>query len=343
MAAVKTNHWKLGLFVVMGVFMTIAALFWIGASRLNRPEVARVTYFNESVQGLDIGAPVKFRGVTVGKVSDIGIAPDRRLVQVTSMVYMDVLEKLGLVAVGGEQEATVPIDMRVQLSSTGITGVKFLLVDFFPETQETPALSFSPPAGYMPSTSSTLKSVEDSLRTLADYLPGAMTQAEDLLTTFNRKLDELDVAGLSDQAGRFVAQLNEQMEHLDEANVMVEATGLMNDLRDAVALGRGLLERFHGDGDFLDRLLAGLEGLTGEAREAIVSADVPGTARSVREASGAYEALAGDVSVLTGDLHTMVRQLQETLVAVESLTSFLERQPGSILRGRSPDIPPTEQ
>ncbi|MCP3920582.1 MAG: MCE family protein [bacterium] len=343
MAADKTNHWKLGLFVVLGVLATIASLFWIAASRLNRPEEERVTYFNESVQGLEVGAPVKFRGVTVGKVSAIGIAPDRRLVQVTSKVYADVLEDLGLVAAGGELEATVPSDMRVQLSSTGITGVKFLLVDFFPRAADSPSLEFTPAAGFMPSTSSTLKSVEDSLRILAENLPAAMTQAEDLLATVNQRVKEFDVAAVSGQAERFLSRLNEQIDKLDEANVIVESSALMADLRRAAALGRELLERLRSDEDPIGRALAGIEGLTADARGAIADADVAGTARSVRDASASYGALAGNVGELTHDLQVTVRHLQETLDSIDSLAEFLERQPGSILRGRTPDIPPTEQ
>ncbi|MEP7125951.1 MAG: mammalian cell entry protein, partial [Byssovorax sp.] len=59
-----TNHWKLGLFVVVGVVLTLTTVAVLGARSL-RKEVSRyVSYFDESVQGLEVGSPIKFRGVT---------------------------------------------------------------------------------------------------------------------------------------------------------------------------------------------------------------------------------------------------------------------------------------
>ena len=85
---------------------------------------AAVAYFDESVQGLDVGSPVKFRGVTVGDVSDITIAPDHRHVQVTSDIYVDALRRLGIGRArappkGGSSTRC----LRMQLVSAGITGV----------------------------------------------------------------------------------------------------------------------------------------------------------------------------------------------------------------------------
>ena len=96
MATTATNHWKLGLFVLLGVGAMLGALFWLGARRFRRESFPAVSYFDESVQGLDVGSPVKFRGVTVGTVADITIAPDHRHVQITSDVYVDALVRLGL-------------------------------------------------------------------------------------------------------------------------------------------------------------------------------------------------------------------------------------------------------
>src|SRR5436309_1716956 len=164
MATTATNHWKLGLFVLLAVGVTLGTLFWLGARRFRRESFPAISYFDESVQGLDVGSPVKFRGVTVGTVSDITIAPDHRHVQVTADMYVDALVRLGLRmrAPRSGEEFTAP-NLRVQLASAGITGVRFIQTDFFdPERFPPPRLPFEPPWNYVPSAPSTLKNVEET-------------------------------------------------------------------------------------------------------------------------------------------------------------------------------------
>ena len=89
--SLKANYFKLGLFVIGAVVAGAVVLVVIGSGRWFQPKLTIETYFNESVQGLDVGSPVKFRGVTVGNVADITIAPDHRHVQVTSGIYVDAI------------------------------------------------------------------------------------------------------------------------------------------------------------------------------------------------------------------------------------------------------------
>ncbi len=207
MATTATNNWKLGLFVVVGVFVMIATLFWLGARRFQRTSFPAVSYFDESVQGLDIGSPVKFRGVTVGTVADITIAPDHRHVQVTSDVYVDALQRLGL----GEraprkgEEFINPL-LRTQLVSAGITGVRFLQTDFFhPGRYPKPMLPFEPPWNYIPSAPSTLKSVGDTATEVLNRLPALEERISDTLATMSSTLGSIDrfVTRLQDEDGSF--------------------------------------------------------------------------------------------------------------------------------------------
>src|SRR5436309_12982794 len=132
MATTATNHWKLGLFVLLAVGATLGTLFWLGARRFRRESFPAISYFDESVQGLDVGSPVKFRGVTVGTVTDITIAPDHRHVQVSADMYVDALVRLGLRTRAPKSgEEFIPPNLRVQLASAGITGVRFIQTDFF--------------------------------------------------------------------------------------------------------------------------------------------------------------------------------------------------------------------
>src|SRR4051812_46819040 len=94
--AAPTNHWKLGLFVVVGIVMSLTTVAVLGARSL-RTEVGRyVSYFDESVQGLEVGSPIKFRGVTIGTVARIDVAPDHRHVEVMSDLGVAELSRLGL-------------------------------------------------------------------------------------------------------------------------------------------------------------------------------------------------------------------------------------------------------
>src|SRR5262245_56341351 len=127
-----TNHWKLGLFMVVGVLLGLATLVYLGAQSLKRQTVSYHSYFDEAVTGLEPGSPVKFRGVTVGNVSVIAIAPDRRHVDIAFDLDVDQLRKLDIaVGSGKDTRISVPPGLRMQIGSTGITGVKYLQLDFF--------------------------------------------------------------------------------------------------------------------------------------------------------------------------------------------------------------------
>lgn len=217
MATTATNNWKLGLFVVLGVVTMLAALFWLGARRFQRTAFPAVSYFDESVQGLDVGSPVKFRGVTVGNVADITIGPDHRHVQVTADIYLDAIQRLGLRdrAPREGEEFLNPL-LRVQLVSAGITGVRFLQTDFFhPGRYPEPTLPFEPPWNYIPSVPSTLKSVGDTAIDVVNRLPDIESRVSETLATMHAALGSFD---------RFVTSLQSEHGSFDRLLVQMRTT-----------------------------------------------------------------------------------------------------------------------
>ena len=73
---------SVGLFVATGIGFALLAIIWLGMSRIFEKGQYFVTYFNESVQGLDMESPVKYRGVAIGRVQTIGVAPDSKLIEI---------------------------------------------------------------------------------------------------------------------------------------------------------------------------------------------------------------------------------------------------------------------
>jgi phospholipid/cholesterol/gamma-HCH transport system substrate-binding protein len=113
MARKKTNL-IIGLFVILGVLMGVVAIIWVGATSYFQKGSTYVSYFDESVQGLQLNSAVKFRGVDVGLVESIRVAPDNRHIGVVMKINMrDDLQKTAV----------------AQLQSAGITGIMFVGLD----------------------------------------------------------------------------------------------------------------------------------------------------------------------------------------------------------------------
>jgi phospholipid/cholesterol/gamma-HCH transport system substrate-binding protein len=296
-----TNHWKLGLFVVAAALTMVGAAFWLGAQAFRRSSVPMVTYFDESVQGLDVGSPVTFRGVRIGAVADITLAPDHRHVQVTSDIYVDALKRLGL-AVPKKGKRSIDPNLRVQLASAGITGVRFLQTDFLePERYPPPVLPFSPPWNYIPSAPSTLKSLEDAAVEVGDKLPALVQQGEDALSSLRRTLGSVDrlAAGLGADDGSF----NRLLLELRTATVRVEAA-----LDDAK-----------------------LGATTASLREA---------SGNFGRAASTVGQVASNVGDEREELRASLVSLRQALDSVRALADLLARDPSMVLRGPPADRVP---
>src|SRR5215468_3332990 len=116
--ATEARKLRVGIFVIASVLIGVAAAIWLGASRFLADEVRTVTYFAESVQGLDPGAAVKYRGVPAGRVEKIGIAPDGELIEVVMSIDSWFAQLI-------LRDPT----LRAQLQLSGITGLRYVEID----------------------------------------------------------------------------------------------------------------------------------------------------------------------------------------------------------------------
>jgi len=113
MASIKTKF-NVGLFVMLGIIIATVAIMWLGISNYFEKGKLYAAYFDESVQGLNKDSPVKYRGVTIGRVDSIRVAPDATLIEVVMKIETDLKHGSNLVA---------------QLKSVGITGIMFVELD----------------------------------------------------------------------------------------------------------------------------------------------------------------------------------------------------------------------
>ncbi|MDP6539052.1 MAG: MlaD family protein [Planctomycetota bacterium] len=329
MIAAPTDRWKLGLFVVLAVIVGVGALFWIGARRLNRESVEVVTFFQEPVGGLEEGSAVKMRGVSVGIVDTITIAPDRRSVEVRASIYSDVLAMLGVDPEDPGSGRIGPDDLRTQVAIAGITGTKYVLVDFFPLAEHPlPLLSFDPGDRYLPSVPSTLKNLEDGLNLIVEAVPEVTGELNAFLRVSRERLEALDTGELSRSATALLELAHERLAALDTGRLTAAGVEALEALRDLL---RGLEAA---DGP----VATTAAGWLAAARrlEAVISeVDASATAGSLREASAAVTGLARSAGGTTNELARDLRAFREAMEAVRALAELLERDPGALLRGRA--------
>lgn len=317
--ATPANRWKLGLFVVIGFFAAMASLLSFGAYRLHNETVDYQTFFDESVQGLDVGAPVKFRGVVVGAVSDIDIAVDLRHVEVTSSLTVKDLERLHLVdrsATGKLTRLGVPPDLRAQLASAGITGIKFLQIDFFDEKNNPPpTLPFPVADNYIPSAVSTLKNLEDAIVNAVDSFP---LIAEKLLVVMNRVesiLEDVDKKELPEQAGATLARANQVLASLDATLKQV----------DAGKLSKGAQETLERTNAAIIKLSALLDKAGGDK----------GLMVSAQRTADAMGDVARGATTIGPDIGEALRGLGSAANSIERLADAIERDPDMLVKGRA--------
>lgn len=316
---VPANHWKLGLFVILGFLALVAAIASFGAYQLQREIVVYQTFFDESVQGLEVGAPVKFRGVLIGTVSSIDVGPDRRHVEVQSSLAVKELVRLKLVAAPKRGMPTllgVPPDLRAQLASAGITGVKFMQIDFFSlENDPAPALPFPVGPNYIPAAVSTMKNLEDAIVTAVDRLPVVTDRMVQVMDRIGRILEGIEGQDLPAQASAMLARADRALATLD---VTLRAL-------DASALSKRTQATLVAVDEASAHLSAVLVRMNGD--EGLVS--------STQHTTDALGEVARGARAVGPELSEALRGVERASDAITRLADALERDPDMLLKGRT--------
>lgn len=311
-----TNRWKLGAFVVVSVLAGLAAAVALTARTMRVVTASYTSYFDEAVTGLEVGSPVSFRGVRIGNVSAIDIAPDRRHVEITYSLGVSELRRLGLASTGRGKETKVfvPPDLRVQIGSTGLTGTKFLQIDFFDErSTPPPELPFPVPDNTIPSTPSMMKNLEAGVVRAVDQMPELASQLSGVATRVNAILEDVDRRGLPakavttlDNTNRLLATLQGKLDELQVAELSRHAAATLEGASVALAKLNRVLDRLDGNG---------------------------GLVASVQRTSDALGDSAGPR--FEESLHETGRDLREAAVAVRQLVEALQRDPDMLLKGKT--------
>ena len=235
---------RVGTFALVALVLCLAVILALGGSRWCRRSATLETYFDESVQGLDIGSKVKYRGVVLGQVTHIGFTYERyelenpagnpkRYVLVEAAVRP---ERVGIRKTWDEAARQKEIDkgLRIRLASQGLTGTNYLEMDYVDPAANPPlAINWTPEHFYIPSARSTVTQIVDAAeQTLSKVehldLEAIISNLNKLLVSLDRAVVGFDAPGISNH----VQTTLRQVEAIPFAQIGQDARALLVELRD---------------------------------------------------------------------------------------------------------------
>ena len=189
-----------GLFIIG--FTVAAAIFavWLGSPGRHDDVLYRI-HFPDSVSGMAVGDPVKFRGVDVGSVKTLAVDPDN-----STLVRVEVRLR---------KETPVKTDTRASLAMKGITGVVF--VDLNGGDPKAETLLAVTPAGTIPE----IPSEKSGLKAMIDELPVMVKKFEATADKFSAMAGKISgtaakISGTADQTTKVMTGVGELTEKVKE-------------------------------------------------------------------------------------------------------------------------------
>jgi ABC-type transporter Mla subunit MlaD len=256
MSQANPNYFRLGLFVFAGFAAILGLILVFGTGQIFKKTMMAETYIEQSITGLDVGAPVRFRGVKLGQVTSIGLsgnlyetntplAERKEYVVIRMQIDGDRNEILG-------PTGKLPSDLRARVKSQGITGVNYVELDYIRDMPSYRALPYSWKPEYvvinsLPSQTdiffSGIRKVLDNLGEM--NLSGTQKKFDELLTNLNTIIggDGKSNAGIATS----VERLNVLLSRIDEVANKAELELLMREVIATTVTLRQMLSSVQGD------------------------------------------------------------------------------------------------
>jgi paraquat-inducible protein B len=323
----RANPTRIGLFVLGALVIIVAGIAVLASGSWFQRHAAFISYFPESVNGLENGAPVKFQGVPVGRITGINIQIDPRddsfqvpveyeidLPKLTTSrgTYVNLVDTMVL-----QRQIAKGLRAQLQMESF-VTGVLYLELSY--------RLDSAPPRVFADSANG-LPQIPTSPSLMAAIGGGAGSMLSEMVKILNRVnglLGDLNVKELNLAVVQSAKAVQELMSTPEIRATLKQMPATAAQLNRTMAETERLAARAGGAIDPLQT------SLTTVSQEAVTT--LQSLKRTLDETHGLLSQDAGPGYALTSTL----KSLQEAADALRVLLQSLEQNPDMLLRGKKP-------
>lgn len=372
----KTDYFKLGSFIIVGACLLIAVVIILGAGRYLEKYYKVEAYFNESVNGLAVGSPVKLRGVDIGRVARIDFVANRYVnadeseiryvfveCEIDQRKFNDVPDEEFKRLINRE----VRQGLRVRPTSLGLTGQLFLnFVYVDPATNPPLTIDWEPDDAYIPSVPSTMGRIEGAITTISQTLSGIKQEdiesiIGDVKSIVNTINDFMRTEG-GKKAGNKILNILEEtnsiLARVDELLAAPEAERLIPEAAEAITGVNRIVTESSDDAiqavkeaklaiASFNRASTALADTLDDPRMDKAMSDIAPTLENVAQASRQLTKAVSKVHALVNrlnavvaseeaNIHAILRDTREVMENVKELTGDAKRYPSGVFFGNPP-------
>ncbi len=329
----RASFLRVGFLLLGAVAALVGLVLFFGGNRF-APHVIAETYFSESVQGLEVGAQVRFRGVSIGRVNAILLARsayatqspfDLRLASSRLVMVRYRLDPEQIGGISANMPKAVPLGLRARLASQGLTGLTYLELDFVDPAQNPPMqVPWRPRDLYIPS------------------VPSTIAQVQDAAQRFLARLDQIDLVAIAAGLQSLLGELHDQVHSGDAQQALAQTTATLRTVQIAIAAADlpGLAAELRASSSAVRDLAQGqqtralLAATASAANRLAATADrLPPLVAALTRTAQRTDATAADVQQA---LAPTLRDIRAAAANLRDTSEALRRDPGQILFGAPP-------
>lgn len=341
------NPTAIGGFLLGGLALLILALLVFGGGQFFKPRINWVVYFDTSLNGLNLGAPVKVQGVQVGIVKEIQLQLDKSRQRLMKPVVLEIEPwrlatpdgaPLDLSQLSGDKrreefQRLIDAGLRARLEVQSLlTGLLYVDLDFHPhQARRLTGLNYRD----LPEVPSVPPTVDEMITTLEDVVKKIRSMPLDAMVE--------DVSMTLTDIRKLVGSEETRKSQVALTQALVKAQSVMEKLdRQLPALTKNFDQTLNHLGQ-ASRDISTTASTAGSAVREIHEQTGPvmrAAEQTLLKASAALETTrtaAGNVAEATASdsrLQDAVLELRRSAQSLRQLTDYLERHPDSILFGK---------
>lgn len=323
----KRNALLIGAFVLAAIAMMVVGVLWLSGNSLFKKQLEAMVYYKGNVTGLYVGAPVTFRGVSIGQVEDIGLQVDRESLRALIPVRMRLQpDALRLRSKGDDAALDLPTlvqrGLRARLATQSlVTGQKSIELDFVPNTPST--LLGDGSRAEIPALAERFGALIDQvaelpLRDTVQELRETVRELRNTLTSVQHTLDSTqavltgaatEVAKIGDASRQTLQATTDAVKQvqLGASSTLASITKLSDATRGTVLAAEPELQK-----------------TLANAREA---------AESARIATARISEMTAPNAALRADLDAAMRDLSQAARGLRDWSELLEEKPNAVIFG----------